>query len=129
MGEKVLVPGYAVVLMHAMQCQPAAWAVSSKMHCDLCDAHTAIRARLGWCSSQSACQRASGRGCMRSKPSLGALASPPEPCQGPADVGSAAQPALCRFEGEPEAQLNPKKKVFEKIAAHFKTSAGEPSCS
>ena len=34
-----------------------------------------------------------------------------------------------RFEGEPEAQLNPKKKVFEKVAAHFKTSSGEPSQS
>ena len=32
---------------------------------------------------------------------------------------------LCRCDGEPEAQLNPKKKVFEKVSAHFKTSPGE----
>ena len=30
---------------------------------------------------------------------------------------------LCRYAAEPEAQLNPKKKIFEKISPDLKTNA------
>lgn len=30
---------------------------------------------------------------------------------------------LCRYDAEPEAQLNPKKKIFEKISPDLKTNA------
>lgn len=30
---------------------------------------------------------------------------------------------VCRYGGEPEAQLNPKKKIFEKISPDLKTSS------
>lgn len=33
------------------------------------------------------------------------------------------------FPGEPEAQLNPRKKVFEKLAPDLTTNAGEGTCS
>lgn len=33
-----------------------------------------------------------------------------------------------RYEGEPEAQLNPKKKIFEKISPDLKTNADGTAC-
>lgn len=31
--------------------------------------------------------------------------------------------AVCRYDAEPEAQLNPKKKIFEKISPDLRTNA------
>jgi len=31
--------------------------------------------------------------------------------------------SVCRYDAEPEAQLNPKKKIFEKISPDLKTGA------
>lgn len=35
---------------------------------------------------------------------------------------------FCRYEGEAEAQLNPKKKIFEKLSPDLKTNADGIAC-